>query len=106
MREFLDTPVLGIPLIWYVVAIFLACVVGLVWIAIISRRENAALVTLGSCPPGLFLFEGSMHLKTEYGEAYVCKSGEFFWGITTTHHEERANLMVLPIDAATIRASA
>ena len=66
-------------------------------------------VTLIMCPPGLFLFEGSICLKTEYGteapegsgqwwpEAYCGDSGEFFWGGTKTH-EERAKLMVIPID--------
>ena len=62
----------------------------------------AEFVSLSDCLSGLFLFEGSMHLKTEYGEAYVCQSGEFFWGVTTTHLEERADLMVLPLDANTI----
>jgi len=77
-------------------------------------------VTLADCPPGLFRFgEGrsvSLGFKTEYGmiggeavgpdvvfkvtnwpDAYVLASGEFFWGGVTTH-EERAALMVTPID--------
>lgn len=74
------------------------------------------LVTLDDCPPGLFLHNGAIHLKTEYTEelppgggqwwplAYVGASGEFFWGGALTH-EERAKLMVRPLDAEAIASS-
>jgi len=73
-------------------------------------------VTLAACPPGLFLFNGTLGFKTEYGmtlpetpfephrrwyvsdwpEAYVVESGECFWG-GVTGHAERAALMVEPV---------
>lgn len=74
------------------------------------------LVTLADCPPGLFLYNGTIHLKTEYSEelppgggrwwplAYVGASGEFFWGGATTH-EARAKLIVQPLDADAIANS-
>jgi hypothetical protein len=74
------------------------------------------LVTLIKCRPGLFLFEGEVHLKTEYGtespqgsqqwwpEAYCGSTGEYFWGGAKTH-EERADLMVRPLDAAAVEHS-
>lgn len=42
--------------------------------------------TLADCPIGLFLADGHLCLKTEYGnnegriDAYIVESGEFFWG--------------------------
>lgn len=63
------------------------------------------IVTLRECPPGPFLFDGTLGFKTEYAEeipagsrqwwpgAYCMDSGEFFWGGVTTH-KERAELMV------------
>ena len=47
------------------------------------------LVKLKDCPVGFFIYKGTLCFKTEYGEtidnvvrhdAYVCESGEFFWG--------------------------
>ena len=44
--------------------------------------------TLKDCPPGLFFYNGSINLKTEYGtdfgasEAFCGESGEAFWGGT------------------------
>ena len=54
-------------------------------------------VKFRDCPPGLFQFGGSFHLKTEYGnnEAFVVDSGECFWGGTNTE-EDRGNLIVIP----------
>lgn len=54
-------------------------------------------IRLRDCPPGLFEFNNGFHLKTEYGptEAYVCDSGECFWG-GTDNAEDRDNLMVIP----------
>lgn len=77
----------------------------------------AHCVTLAECPPGLFLFEGSLCFKSEYGamepadttngkfwkvgnraDAYCADSGEYFWG-GTSNHDDRAKLLVYPIDA-------
>lgn len=81
------------------------------------------MITLQECPPGPFLFDGHLGFKTEYGmtlvdenganmrgdkvrwivtnwpDAYCMESGEVFWGGARTH-EERARLMVEPIDVA------
>lgn len=67
------------------------------------------LVTLGDCPPGLFLFAGvCLGFKSEYrtasisrpgfsqSDAYVVASGEYFWG-GTSDPEKRELLMVLPL---------
>lgn len=54
-------------------------------------------------PAGLFLYDGTLCLKTEYSsgmgyvEAYIVDSGEFFCGDVETG-EERNNLMVTPLD--------
>jgi hypothetical protein len=66
-------------------------------------------VTLDECPPGLFLWDGHLGLKTEYAEvvdtadgrrvrvdAYVVESGEFFWGGTKSL-KQRAGLIVQPV---------
>lgn len=59
--------------------------------------------TLLECPPGLFLFKGSLGFKTEYGchnphnmEVYCVGSGEAFWGGT----DNRANLGDLRVTPA------
>lgn len=81
------------------------------------------LVSLADCPPGPFEFRASLGFKTEYGkklvdenganmpgdqmrwvvtnwpDAYCMDSGEVFWGGAKTH-EERAKLMVRPVDVA------
>lgn len=71
------------------------------------------MMELRECPPGPFLFNGSLGFKTEYAEeipagskkwwpgAYCMESGEFFWGGVSTH-EERAKLMVQPVEVAVI----
>jgi hypothetical protein len=67
------------------------------------------LVMLGDCPPGLFLFNGSLGFKSEYkteslsrpgvwqSDAYVVESGEYFWG-GVSDPEARERLMVEPVD--------
>lgn len=80
-------------------------------------------VTLADCPPGLFLFNGSLGFKTVCGamrgaiipggkvkwevthwpDAYCVESGDNFWGGAITH-EDRAQLMVQPIADAAIAA--
>lgn len=56
---------------------------------------------LDECPPGLFLFEDTLGVKSEYGEAksldvFCCDSGEYFWGGTSTR-EDLCALMVMPM---------
>nr|WP_312294659.1 hypothetical protein [Brevundimonas diminuta] len=78
----------------------------------------AHCVTLAECPPGLFLWNGTLGFKSEYGamepvgisphhqqwkvgnrvDAYCADSGEYFWG-GTSNHDDRAKLLVYPIDA-------
>jgi hypothetical protein len=86
-----------------------------------TETNPTELVELRDCPPGPFLFNGTLGFKTEYGatqvdengaamcgslvrfkisnwpDAYCMESGEFFWG-GTTKHEDRARLLVQPID--------
>ena len=53
--------------------------------------------SLGSCPPGFFVFEEELCFKTEYGHCEVyCKSGETFWGGTNTS-KNRDKLIVQPV---------
>jgi hypothetical protein len=58
--------------------------------------------TLDECPPGLFLFDGTLGLKDEYGthegrlDVYCADSGEYFWGGTSTLDELR-KLVVQPM---------
>lgn len=64
-------------------------------------HDVGTAVTLRDCPPGPFLYEGGLCFKTEYGtqwpDAYCLESGEFFWG-GTTRHEDRAALIVQPLE--------
>lgn len=66
-----------------------------------SRRTR-----LRNCPPGLFVFDGTLCFKSEYstnenaiagegGDAYVVESGEYFWGGAKSK-ADRGNLMVTP----------
>ena len=69
-------------------------------------ETDKIMCTLVDCPPGLFLFDGTLGFKTEYSmefrqlgdypQAFVVASGEVFWGGVHTH-EERCNLMVQPV---------
>lgn len=53
---------------------------------------------LVNCRPGLFLFDGELCLRTEYGvDSYIVSTGEAFWGGTGSH-EARGRLWVLPVD--------
>lgn len=53
-------------------------------------------VKLAECPPGLFVFDGHLGFRSEYGDdAYVVQSGEYFWG-GTDKRPERAELIVQP----------
>lgn len=58
--------------------------------------------TLDRCPPGFFVFDGFLCLKSEYmtdgkHDAY-CESGEYFWGGAKST-DERAALIVQPCRA-------
>ncbi|WP_343526922.1 hypothetical protein [Sphingomonas sp.] len=76
-------------------------------------------VTLADCPPGPFLYDGTLGFKTEYRamvqapwtnpappeplyltsrwpDAYCLATGEAFWG-GTTRHRDRATLLVMPV---------
>lgn len=80
----------------------------------------AHCVTLAECPPGLFLWNGTLGFKSEYramepvdatngkhwkvgnrADAYCADSGEYFWG-GTSNHDDRAKLLVYPISAETV----
>lgn len=50
----------------------------------------------GECPPGFFLYDGMVGLKSEYGDDAYCDTGEAFWGGTSVP-AERAKLMVTPL---------
>jgi len=85
------------------------------WQILPTRKTK---VRLSACPPGLFLFKGTLGFKTEYGastprdmgggkfeyvllhrsDAYCVSSGEVFWGGAKTS-EEIDNLLVLPVCA-------
>lgn len=61
------------------------------------------LVRLKECHVGLFMYEDTLCLKTEYGnEAYIVWSGECFWGGSKTK-DEIGNVMVLPIDDSIVQ---
>ncbi len=65
-------------------------------------------MTLGECPPGLFLYGATPCFKSEYktesmsrpgvwqSDAYVVDSGEYFWG-GTNNPIEREALEVVPV---------
>ena len=67
-----------------------------------------APTTLHECPEGLFMFGGSLCLKTEYKtesishrgvwqtDAYLEESGEYFWG-GVSDPRERERLLVTPL---------
>ncbi|MDE2100073.1 MAG: hypothetical protein KGL39_22655 [Patescibacteria group bacterium] len=59
-------------------------------------------VTLSSCQPGLFLFDGELCLKSEYftkgsADAYLTANGEYFWG-GTSDRSIRDQFLVEPIE--------
>ncbi|SEM55320.1 hypothetical protein SAMN05192583_0603 [Sphingomonas gellani] len=60
-------------------------------------------VSLGNCPPGPFIFNGTLGFKTEYGptDAYCMGTGEAFWG-GTTDKIARAALLVQPVEVAAL----
>jgi len=89
-----------------------------------AQGEGAAgePVTLAECPPGLFLWNGTLGFKSEYGamepigsnfktwkvgsraDAYCADSGEYFWG-GTSNHADRDKVLVVPVDAASAHPS-
>lgn len=40
LREVFDTPFLGVPLVWYVVGVFIACMVGMGWVVVDGHRRH------------------------------------------------------------------
>lgn len=63
--------------------------------------------SLRECPPGLFLFNGTLGFKSEYRttnkdtgfaktDAYVVLSGEYFWG-NADSEIDREKLTVTPV---------
>lgn len=72
----------------------------------LKLKKDGKMCTLQDCPPGLFLFDGTLGFKTEHymrgapeglgAGAYVLASGEVFWGGAHTH-KERCSLMVQPL---------
>lgn len=57
--------------------------------------------TFGACPPGFFMFEGGLFLKSEYctegrPDAY-CESGEYFAGGSGGDEAKRLALPVQPV---------
>ena len=72
-------------------------------------------VRFDECPPGLFLWAGHLNLMTEYSQAstrgerlrlaYVCASGEMFWG-GTSFVSDRNALKVQPIPRSALDAVA
>ncbi len=71
----------------------------------------ADAVRLDECPPGLFMFDGTLCFRSEYTttldnprryqpDAYVVETGEYFWGGAKTT-EERSALMVVPVSGLT-----
>lgn len=58
---------------------------------------------LVDCPPGLFMYNGTLGFKSEYFastpikmEVFCVESGEFFWG-GTSDFLIRAHLLVTPM---------
>lgn len=65
----------------------------------ITNRDDLYLkpCSLSDCPPGLFVFNGSVCFKSDYmNDVFCLNTGEFFWGGVTTN-EERYGLIVTPI---------
>lgn len=64
---------------------------------------------LSECPPGLFIFNGSIGFKSEYStaegspDAYVVSSGEYFWG-GKADRASRDALVVIPIEATAFQS--
>lgn len=60
--------------------------------------------TLAQCPIGLFLHEGELCLKTEYGDnqgridAYIVSTGEFFWGHSPQTIANQREQIVTPVE--------
>ena len=70
-----------------------------------SLHVTDASVALADCPIGLFLCNGELCLKTEYGDndgridAYIVSSGEFFWGEAKTKADQR-KVLVTPVEVS------
>lgn len=66
--------------------------------------------TLARCPVGLFISDsGALCLKTEYQtdgriEAYIVRTGEFFWGLEPHTITNQRQQIVTPVSAKHTRA--
>lgn len=59
--------------------------------------KRKGFVKLKDCPKGLFIYDETLCMKTEYGvESYIIWSGERFWGGAKTI-AEIGEVLVLPI---------
>ena len=73
------------------------------------QPENVK-VKLADCPTGLFVCEGELCLKTEYGndegriDAYIVSSGEFFWGAAPQTIENQRAQLVMPVSDEQVAA--
>ena len=55
------------------------------------------LVPLRDCPIGLFMFDDTLCVKTEYdNDSYIVWSGEYFWGGAKSR-KQIGDVLVLPI---------
>jgi len=54
--------------------------------------------TIEECPPGLFMFEGTLCFKSEYNKSgvFCADTGEYFWG-GTSNRDELNKLIVQPM---------
>ena len=61
------------------------------------KLKKKKQVLLHDCPIGLFMYEKTLCLKTEYtGDYFIISSGEYFWG-GSKDAEQREKLYVTPI---------
>lgn len=63
----------------------------------ISLIPHGFACDLNECPPGYFIFDGSICFKSQYGPNEIyCDTGEAFWGGVNTV-EEKIKLIVQPL---------
>lgn len=61
-------------------------------------KTSKKLIPLRDYPKGLFIYDDTLCVKTEYGnESYIVWSGEYFWGGANTK-DEIGNVLILPIE--------
>ena len=63
-------------------------------------------ISLKDCPPGLFVFNGTLGVKDEYRNPPICAdTGEAFWGGAKTA-AERDMLTVQPVRSMWVKVEA